>query len=228
MRAAARRNERSNYTLDIGITGATGEVVEGDYADGLQGGPDYYQVSVVGGGPLNLRSRPSAGARVVTRLANGSNVRNLGCRMAEGRRWCRVATLADPGYEGWAAGEFLIEGSANPSPESQAGTPGESSSERVHFAAGTSGAELTGTLAPGASRRYLLHAKNGQDLYVRVAAQGPDIYYQIFNPDGSFLLDQMTSSQEYRGQLWQSGDHAVEVINRGDRASSYQVIFGID
>jgi hypothetical protein len=30
--------------------------------------------------------------------------------MAEGRRWCNVATLADPGMEGWAAGEFLIEG----------------------------------------------------------------------------------------------------------------------
>lgn len=37
-------------------------------------------------------------------------------------------------------------------------------------------------------------ATNGQHLYVRVAARGPDIYDQIFNPDGSFLLDQMTSA----------------------------------
>jgi hypothetical protein len=46
---------------------------------------------------------------VVTRLPGGIEVRNLGCRMAEGRRWCRVATQADPGFEGWAAGEFLAE-----------------------------------------------------------------------------------------------------------------------
>ena len=29
--------------------------------------------------------------------------------MSEARRWCRVATLADPGFEGWAAGDFLAE-----------------------------------------------------------------------------------------------------------------------
>ena len=39
------------------------------------------------------------------------------------------------------------------------------------------------------------------------------MFYQIFNPDGSFLLDQMGAAQEYRGQLWQSGDHVIEVIN---------------
>ncbi len=114
MRAAARRGERSDFTLDIAITGATGEVVQGDYADGLAGGPDFYAVKTSGSG-LNLRAEPSAGAALVTLLANGTNLRNLGCRMAEGRRWCRVATLADPGYEGWAAGEFLIEGSGDAS-----------------------------------------------------------------------------------------------------------------
>ena len=67
-----------------------------------------------------------------------------------------------------------------------------------------------------------------QNLYVRVASQGRELSYQIFNPDGSFLLDQMTSAKEYRGQLWQSGDHVVEVINRGQTATGYNVIFGID
>jgi hypothetical protein len=100
--------------------------------------------------------------------------------------------------------------------------------ERVRFDRGATGAELTGRLTPGSSVRYVLGAKNGQNLYVRVAAKGPDIHYQIFNPDGSFLLDQMTSKQEYRGQLWQSGDHVVEVINRGNDTTSYNVIFGID
>lgn len=109
-RSAARRGETANYTLDISITGDTGSVVQGDYADGLQGGPDFFMVQTSGGG-LNVRSEASAGAQVLAMLANGTPVRNLGCRMAEGRRWCHVATLSDPGIEGWAAGVFLVEGS---------------------------------------------------------------------------------------------------------------------
>lgn len=40
-RNAARRGETADYTLDISITGETGDAVAGDFADGLQGGPDY-------------------------------------------------------------------------------------------------------------------------------------------------------------------------------------------
>ncbi|MCC1494645.1 SH3 domain-containing protein [Cognatishimia sp. F0-27] len=233
MRSAARRDEVSDYSLAISITGETGTVVEADYADGLQGGPDFYQVSTSGGG-LNLRAAPSAGAAVVVRLNNGQNLRNLGCRMAEGRRWCRVATLADPGNEGWAAGDFLIEGSGDASAGTGGGGGGSASSGDktetvvVRFPSGTTGTELTGSLAPGASRRYVLGAANEQFLYVRVAAQGPGLYYQIFNPDRSFLLDMVSSDNEYRGQLWQSGDHVIEVINRGGATTNYAVIFGID
>jgi hypothetical protein len=99
---------------------------------------------------------------------------------------------------------------------------------QVRFDAGTTGTELTASLTPGSSTRYVLGARDGQFLYVRVAAQGNGISYQIFNPDNSFLLEQMSSSQEYRGQLWQSGDHVIEVINRGNRTVSYNVIFGIE
>ncbi len=123
MRSAARREEVSDYTLSISIEGATGDTVQNDYADGLQGGPDFYRVATSGGGVLNLRAAPSGGAEVVTVLSNGQNVRNLGCRMEEARLWCRVATLADPGVEGWAAGDYLVEGSNDPS----AGTTGAAS-----------------------------------------------------------------------------------------------------
>jgi hypothetical protein len=117
----------------------------------------------------------------------------------------------------------------NNSSSSSAGSSGDSTSTvTVRFPSGSTGTELTGSLAPGESRRYVLGAANGQNLYVRVAAQGPDMSYQIFNPDNSFLLDQMTSAQEYRGQLWQTGDHVIEVINRGGSTTSYNVIFGIE
>lgn len=90
------------------------------------------------------------------------------------------------------------------------------------------GAELTGQLDPGESQRYVFEAYSGQDLYVRVAPRGPDVYYQIFNPDNSFLLEQMSPNREYRGELWQNGQHTVEVINRGRQPVSFNVIFGID
>jgi hypothetical protein len=233
MRSAARRNEVSNYSIAISVEGDTGDMVQSDFADGLQGGPDFFEVATSAGGMLNLRQSPSAGAGLVARLNNGQNVRNLGCRMAEGRRWCRVATLADPGFEGWAAGDFLIEGSNDPSAGtgdgSSSGASGDSTSTvNVRFPSGSSGTELTGSLVPGESRRYVLGAASGQDLYVRIAARAPDVYYQIFNPDNSFLLELSAADREYRGQLWQSGDHVIEVINRGGSTASYNVIFGID
>ncbi len=100
--------------------------------------------------------------------------------------------------------------------------------EHVRFSHGSTGTELTGSLTPGSSTRYVLRAKKTQDLYVRVAANDSGLYYQIFNPDGSFLLEQMTPDKEYRGQLWQTGEHIIEVLNRGQNNATYNVIISID
>ena len=229
-RSAARRGERSDFTLDISVRGETGRRVEADFADGLAGGPDFLQVAVSDGGALNLRAGPSAASTIQGRLADGQTVRNLGCRMSEGARWCRVATLADPGDEGWAAGDFLIEGAPNAAQPSMspATTTSGVDAEAVRFAAGASGAEISGRLAPGDSRRYALDARDGQVLTVDIVPQGAPISYQIFNPDNSFLLDQISSDAPYRGQLWQSGNHVVEVINRTDAVARYSMVVGIE
>lgn len=119
-RNAARRGEVSNYSLDIRVTGETGAVVEGDFADGLQGGPDFWRVRA--GSGLNLRTAPSTGARVLANLPNGLELRNLGCRMAEGRRWCQVAT-PDGSLTGWVAGDYLAEGSVEAATQLPGMTP---------------------------------------------------------------------------------------------------------
>lgn len=124
--------------------------------------------------------------------------------------------------------EISVTGNAEKASESASRDPGASFDERVRFAAGTTGAETSGTLAPGQSRRYILGASSGQDLYVRIAPDGAGFSYQVFNPDSTFLLNMVSAEQEYRGELWQSGDHVVEVINRGDAAHSYTVIIGIE
>ncbi|SHG81866.1 hypothetical protein [Marivita hallyeonensis] len=105
---------------------------------------------------------------------------------------------------------------------------GSSDRVQVRFDAGTSGTELSDTLAPGASRQYVIGAAAEQDLHARVAADGPTLDYQIFNPDGSFLLERTGGDLEYRGQLWQSGDHVIEVINRTGSEQSYNLIIGIE
>ncbi len=149
-------------------------------------------------------------------------------RDAGGTVWrCRA-------YSDGTVGELSMAQAADDGGGAMSGAPSQpggdyvSGTQRVSFSSGTSGTEFTASLLPGGSVRYVLGAKNGQDLYFRLAANGPDMYYQIFNPDGSLLLDQMTSDREYRGQLWQTGDHVIEVINRSNGAQSFNVIFGID
>jgi hypothetical protein len=105
---------------------------------------------------------------------------------------------------------------------------GNAATERVKFAAGTSSAQMDGGLKPGDSARYVLGAAKNQFLNISIDAQGEGITYQIFNPDGSFLLEQISAGKPYRGQLWQKGDHVVEVINRGNGNLSYTVTFSIE
>jgi hypothetical protein len=47
----------------------------------------------------------------VARFRNGEVLRNRGCRMAGGQRWCRVEAVGNPAHRGWVAGSFLMEGS---------------------------------------------------------------------------------------------------------------------
>lgn len=106
-RNAARRNESTNYTLNVSIGG---NAATPDYADGLAGGPDFWEVTGVSQS-LNIRETPSTNARVLIGLLRGTVVQNLGCRMSEGRRWCQVRQVGG-GVTGWAAGQYLREAAA--------------------------------------------------------------------------------------------------------------------
>ncbi|MBK0399025.1 hypothetical protein H0I76_07475 [Limibaculum sp. M0105] len=110
---------------------------------------------------------------------------------------------------------------------SAASEPG-TATEQVRFAQGASGTELSRSLTPGSSIRFVLGAREGQDLRVSVVQRnGPRTDFQIFNPDGTFLLDLIPADREYRGQLWQSGDHVVEVVNRGGSTADFTISIGI-
>ncbi len=112
MRNAARRSEAANYTMRISIDGGALADPAPDFADGLAGGPDWWQVAGVSDGDLlNVRSGPGTGNAVVGQLANGDVVANLGCEMAGETKWCQIGN-ADRNAIGWASGRYLQEGSS--------------------------------------------------------------------------------------------------------------------
>ncbi|MBR0963813.1 SH3 domain-containing protein [Bradyrhizobium diazoefficiens] len=83
-----------------------------EIADSLSGGPDFWEVRGLGAkDALSLRRAPSAHAPLVTRFANGTVLRNLGCRISSGSRWCRVVRPGDPAVRGWVNGRYLRESS---------------------------------------------------------------------------------------------------------------------
>jgi len=115
MRSAARRGERSEFSLGVSL-GAP------EYADGLSGGPDYWQVNLEQGRGLNLRGGPSTRYASVGLLRAGTPLENRGCRMTGSERWCNIRA-AGSGVTGWAAGQYLIEGPAPRPPASLPGGP---------------------------------------------------------------------------------------------------------
>lgn len=96
---------------------------------------------------------------------------------------------------------------------------------RVRFSPGSSQTTLTASVAGGHSVRYVLNARARQDLYARI--QGSGLNYRIINPDSTTLLDPTSTNREYRGQLWQSGDHIIEVINNGSSSRYFTATFSI-
>jgi hypothetical protein len=110
MRNAARRDETANYSLSIRI-----DARNPDFADGLSGGPDYWEVTnVPPNDTLNVRAAAGTGNPVVGELANGDRARNLGCRMVGESRWCRIEAGVEMTFTGWVNAHYLREASGPP------------------------------------------------------------------------------------------------------------------
>ena len=80
---------------------------------------------------------------------------------------------------------------------------------------------------PGASIRYLVNGRNLQFLTVQLDARNPRTSYNIFTPSGSLLFESSKGGKFYRGQLYQTGDHVIEVANRGQGRSSYRLYLNL-
>jgi uncharacterized protein YgiM (DUF1202 family) len=175
---------------------------------------------------LNVRSGPGTNNRVVGALANVTQVRMLGCQMQGSARWCEIEMMTDMRERGWVNARYLSAGVAAQLPSQPAAEAGGTRTVHVRFPSGATGTELRDEIAPGASVRFVLGAREGQMLYTRVAGDG--LEYQIFLPGGRLLQDQVSASQEYRGQLFVSGDHVIEVINRTNASRSFNIIMSAE
>lgn len=81
--------------------------------DNLVGGPDYWAVrGLQSNERLGVRLEPVTGSAVLATLRNGEIVRNLGCRMTAGQRWCRVRSTTGMDVTGWVLARFLRESGA--------------------------------------------------------------------------------------------------------------------
>jgi hypothetical protein len=192
-------------------------------SSGASGGGDVVRVTGISSGDLlNVRSGPGTNYRVIGKLGNGDQVRSLNCRMQGSSRWCEIEMMTDMRERGWVNARYLAGQGGDVSQ-----LPSLSRVERIRFQSGTTGAEIFSQLPGAASVTYLLGARNGQTLTVELVGGGTGIEYRIFNPDNRSLLDRVASTQVYRGQLWQSGDHKIEVMNRKTTSQSFKLVVSI-
>lgn len=144
VRAAARRGESADYTIDFRIDAAGGRapaVAGADFADGFAGGPDFWEVTgLPPGDTLNVRSGPTVNDAILVELNPGAVVRNMGCRPVAGARWCKVEFKGDSAVVGWASGRYLKEATAPAGAKVAAAKPAAS-------AAGASGDSAAGEVA---------------------------------------------------------------------------------
>ncbi|MBY6142236.1 hypothetical protein KUV26_22650 [Leisingera daeponensis] len=147
----------------------------------------------------------------------GTNVR---LKDAGGTVWECIA------YDDGAVGDLRVVEAADDGGGALAGAGG-TGPITVHFQPGTTGATYDGTLGAGEALQYVLGAKEGQFLNVQVVPDGGAMDYQIMNPDGSRLLDMIDAGKPYEGQLWQSGNHVVEIVNKTSSELPYRIEFSI-
>jgi hypothetical protein len=85
---------------------------------------------------------------------------------------------------------------------------GTSIVRRINFPRGQTSAEVQGSLRRGTSHDYLVRARRGQGMAVRIICQG-NMGFQIISPSGQYLSD---VTVEWTGPLPQSGDYRINVL----------------
>lgn len=93
---------------------------------------------------------------------------------------------------------------------------GSDRTEQVRFAAGTSGAQLTGQLVGEATVNYRLGAAAGQMMSVTMTTSNASAYFNIYapgkGPGDAALYIGSTDGLSYSGVLPEKGDYTIQVF----------------
>lgn len=85
---------------------------------------------------------------------------------------------------------------------------------RIRFAKGKSSATVSGTLASDSNRSFVVNAKRGQRMTVKVSSKAPiDIYVN----DDTGLFEGGTVNLTY------TGDHKISIYNESGRSLKYSL-----
>ncbi|MBD2037175.1 serine/threonine protein kinase [Leptolyngbya sp. FACHB-321] len=97
--------------------------------------------------------------------------------------------------------------------------PTQEQIQQVAFAPGNSGTTVTGQIAPNQLQRYLLKAKQGQILVVKVL-QG-SVSFSAIAPNGQRIGSNATNTKSWQGRLPQDGAYMIEVS--GNEPEGYAI-----
>ena len=82
--------------------------------------------------------------------------------------------------------------------------------QRVRFARGSSHATVSGTIRGYAFRDYVVGARNGQTISVKLNSRNTFTVLTIFKPNGD-NLEGAAEREEFTGELPVSGDYVIRV-----------------
>lgn len=136
-------------------------------------------------------------------------------------------------YDDGAVGDLRVADAADDGGGAMSGSEYASVSEQtieVHFQPGTSSANYSGSLGSGEAVRYSLGAGSSQNFYVDLTGNSSSLNYIIYVPDGDILFESSQGGYTYSGQLYENGEHTVEVFYNGNEGTygNFDIFFEID
>ncbi len=100
--------------------------------------------------------------------------------------------------------------------------------QRIHFAAGATSAQVNGQVAGSSIDTYLLNAYIGQTMQVTLTSASGAAYLNVIAPDGSPLARAQAGAQSFSGTLPASGDYQLQVMLLGASAqTSYTLLVSV-
>ncbi len=100
----------------------------------------------------------------------------------------------------------------------------QGTTQRVRFARGETSATVEGAVVRGTRDRYLIQARRGQMITVRLSSLESNAVFDLYAPGGKPRLNTMDDTTIWGGKLPASGDYTISVgPTRGNATYTLEV-----